>query len=77
MRDGIIMKLEFQLTRVVVLVGREIIACINASDWTTNVVNSSAFIAAESDLARMLISGEKQGEHTEEQKGRARRRIRK
>jgi len=40
-------------------------------------MNSSAFIAAESDLARMLISGEKQGEHTEEQKGRARRRIRK
>jgi hypothetical protein len=55
----------------------EIIRCINASGLTTNAASISAFIAAEDDLARMLISGEKQGEYTEEQKGRARRRIRK
>jgi hypothetical protein len=36
----------------------------------------SAFSATGGDLARMLISGEEQGEYTEEQRKRARRRIR-
>jgi hypothetical protein len=45
---------------------REIIDCINASGSTINVASISAFISAGGDLARMLISGESQGEHTEE-----------
>jgi hypothetical protein len=45
---------------------REIIGCINASGLTTNVASISAFIPAGGDLARMLISGESEGEHTEE-----------
>jgi hypothetical protein len=49
-----------------VLAIREIIAGINASGLTTNVASISAFIPAGGDLARMLISGETQGEYTEE-----------
>ena len=40
--------------------------CINACGLTINVTSISAFIPAGGDLARMLISGETQGEYTEE-----------
>jgi hypothetical protein len=55
----------------------EIIGCINASGLTTNIATISAFVLADGDLARMLISAESQGEYAEEQKKCARRRIRK
>jgi hypothetical protein len=55
---------------------REIIGCINASGSTINVATISAFVPAGGDLARMLISGEIQGEYTEEQKKCASHRIR-
>jgi hypothetical protein len=75
MRRGVIMKFKFRLAGVTVLATREIIGCINASGLTVNVTASDAFASAGGDLARMLISGEKQGEYTEGQKKRARRRI--
>jgi hypothetical protein len=56
---------------------REIIGCINASGLTINVVAIVFLVPAGGELARMLISGESQGEHTEEQKECADRRIRK
>jgi hypothetical protein len=45
---------------------REIVGCINASGLTINVAIILAFVPAGGDLARMLISGESQGEYTEE-----------
>ena len=50
--------------------------CINASGLTINVTGMSTFFPPGGDLARMLISGEEQGEYTEEERKRARRRIR-
>jgi hypothetical protein len=44
----------------------EIIGCISDSGSTINVASISVFISAGGDLARMLISGEKQGEYAEE-----------
>jgi hypothetical protein len=35
---------------------RKIIGCINASGLTTNVATISAFVRADGDLARMLIT---------------------
>jgi hypothetical protein len=59
------MKLEFRSTGVTVLAVRGIIGCINASGLAINVVTISAFVLVDGDLARMLISGESQGEYTE------------
>ena len=70
------MKFEFRLTESHRLAIIEIIGCINASGLTISVITIFAFGATGGDLARMLISGEKQGEYTEEQRKRARRRIR-
>jgi len=69
------MKMEFRLTESCLLGIKEIICCINACGLTINVATISAFIPADGDLARMLISGETQGEHTEEQKERDRHGI--
>jgi hypothetical protein len=60
------MKVEFRLTGVSVLAIKEIVGCINASGLTINVATISAFVPPGGDLARMLISGESQGEYTEE-----------
>jgi hypothetical protein len=65
------------LQTLAVLAIKEIIGYINASGLTISVMAVSAFGATGGDLAWMLISGEKQGEYTEEQRKRARRRIRK
>jgi hypothetical protein len=54
----------------------EIIGCINASGLIINATTIFAFRPAAGDLARILILGVKQGEYTEEQRKRARRRIR-
>jgi hypothetical protein len=45
---------------------KEIVGCINASGLTINVAIISVFVPAGGDLARMLISGESQGEYAEE-----------
>jgi hypothetical protein len=45
---------------------REIINCINASGLTINIATIFAFVPAGDELAWMLISGESQGEYTEE-----------
>ena len=61
------MKLEFRLTESSRFGDQgNNCGCINASGLTTNVATISAFVPAGGDLARMLISGETQGEHTEE-----------
>ena len=60
------MKLEFRFAESSVLAIREIIARINDLWFNDKRSGISAFIPAGGDLARMLISGETQGEHTEE-----------
>jgi hypothetical protein len=60
------MKVEFRLTESRHSGNQGIICCINACGLTINVATICAFIPADGDLARMLISGETQGEHTEE-----------
>jgi hypothetical protein len=69
------MNLKFDLRKAVILAIREITDRINASGLTTNVASISVFAAVTGDLARILISAERLGEYTEEQKERARRRI--
>jgi hypothetical protein len=71
------MKLEFPSWAVAILAIGEIIGCIKASRLTTNVATISAFVPADGDLARMLISVPNQGEYTEGQRECARRRTRK
>jgi hypothetical protein len=60
------MKLEFRVTGSSRFGDQRNIGCINASGLTINVATIFAFVPAGVELAWMLISGESQGEYTEE-----------